>query len=99
VHCRDVVPERPKKVKGIIHWLADESAAYALFELYEDMDVSTPKQVRCGYVGADIWEAAVGTVFQFERVGFFRLDRREMGVMPVFIRITGLLDKYNGAAK
>ena len=85
--------EAAKKVKGIIHWLPVTSARPALFEIYEDIDVSSSKVVMRGFIGESVI-CDVGALYQFERVGYFRFDRWEG--LPVFIKIVGLLDKFNG---
>jgi len=36
-----------------------------------------------------------GGLYQFERVGYFRFDRWAPDGLPVFIKIVGLLDKFN----
>jgi hypothetical protein len=97
VWCREVEPEKPKKVKGIIHWLPVAAARAALFELYDDVSVESERTLRYGYIPATLPLEEFSGAVQFERVGFFRLDRRmsEDVPLPVFLRITGLADKFS----
>jgi hypothetical protein len=85
--------EAAKKVKGIIHWLPVATARPVLFEIYEDIDVSSSKAVMRGFVGDSVI-CDVGALYQFERVGYFRFDRWNSEGLPVFIKIVGLLDKF-----
>lgn len=95
VWCREVEPEKPKKVKGIIHWLPVEGSRGVLFDLYDDVSVECDKVVRYGYVSADLDPETCRDAVQFERVGFFRFDRRAACLeVPIFLRITGLADKF-----
>lgn len=79
-----------KKVKGIIHWVSND-AIPVLFYLYDGMNIC----VKRGFVKKDV-EIKEGTVYQFERLGFFRCDKEtsEQG-LPVFLRIVGLVNKFD----
>ncbi len=88
VHTTITEPANPKKVKGILHWVPVATARPAIFELYEDVEVSSTVTRAYGYINPDV--PLEGSV-QFERVGYFRFDRMEED-MPVFIKTVGLND-------
>ena len=86
--------ENPKKIKGCIHWVSKEDCIEAIFELYTDLapnGVFDPhsKIIKKGFVEK---YCITHELWQFERLGYFKLDRFE-DHKPVFIRITGLFDK------
>lgn len=96
-------PVQPKKVKGIIHWVSSCSPS-ALFEVHEDLYakggelVNSVKKFR-GNVEKfvmDMLNRAPDTIFQFERLGYFKLDRYDTTTqLPVFMRVIELVDKFN----
>jgi len=84
-----------KKIKGCVHWVSKEDSVEALFELYDDLVsnhvFNTRSKITCrGYV-EKYCLAAENTLWNFERVGYFKLDRYE-NETPVFIRIVELVD-------
>lgn len=86
--------ENPKKVKGCIHWVGKDDAVEAIFELYTDLAPNgiydpNSKIVKYGYVEK---YCLTRELWQFERLGYFKLDRYENN-KPVFLRVTGLFDK------
>ena len=90
-------PEKPKKVKGVIHWVGTGDASVpTTFEVYGDGVAGTVSRFA-GYVErfvAEELERAPGTIFQFERLGYFKLDRRDPDGRPVFLRVIDLVDHY-----
>lgn len=106
VNVCDSIPDKPRKVKGIIHWVSTNSPK-AFFEIYEPLYengkiVDNPQiNVYDGYVEPYVIEAInknITHVFQFERLGFFKFDRfdkTQTPHIPIFIRIIELVDRYN----
>lgn len=80
------------KVKGIIHWVPAD-ALPAIFESYNDIDVSSPKIINTGYIHPDVKYGTGYEFYQFERVGYFKYDRFEKD-KPVFLKIVGLVQKF-----
>lgn len=100
ISCFNHVPENPKKIKGVIHWVSKHEAVPAKFELFESLfenDEFNPKSkiTLNGYVERYV-NHNLNEVFQFERLGFFKFDRMVDGI-PVFIRVIELVDKFNTA--
>lgn len=87
-------PEKPKKIKGIIHWVNNNSHS-AIFEIYPD-NLTDPVKIYNGFVEEYVMESINKNykIFQFERIGYFKFDRYENNI-PVFIQVIGLLDKYS----
>ena len=87
-------PDKPKKIKGIIHWV-NSNSHNAIFEIYPDNLVDSVKTFN-GFVEEFVIESINkgNKIFQFERIGYFKFDRYENEV-PVFIKVIGLLDKYS----
>jgi len=106
----DIVPDKPKKIKGIIHWVSSESPK-AIFEVYDTLynddgtiNNNSKKYTHNGYIEKYILDMIItdnekiNTVFQFERLGYFKFDRfHECDdiKIPVFIMVIDLIDKYN----
>jgi len=98
------------KVKGVIGWVGAHEAVPAEFRLYERLfaaeqpgaaDNVTEElnpgslQVVSGYLEAGLREAAVGTRYQFERLGYFVVDRQTGAEgRVVFNRTSGLKDSW-----
>ena len=102
IYANITSPEKPNKIKGIIHWL-NEMSPCAIFEIYEDLydkkdtftnSIKQYKGYVEEYVIEEIKNKGVDTVMQFERLGYFKLDRYSDNI-PIFIQIIGLVDKYN----
>jgi glutaminyl-tRNA synthetase len=97
--CETTEPDKPKKIKGVIHWVSEEDSTECIFELYSNMldekgDFDKNSLVvKRGRVESSVMKDLTKT-YQFERVGYFKFDRYE-GSLPVFIRVIDLVDKYN----
>lgn len=97
-----IVPENPKKIKGVIHWISFEDSIEAKFELYnhplffeKDSELffnDKSKEVYYGRVENSVMKN-LEISYQFERLGYFKFDRFEDD-KPVFIRIVDLFNKY-----
>ncbi|VBB18330.1 glutamine tRNA-synthetase [Yasminevirus sp. GU-2018] len=103
----NVVPDKPKKIKGVVHWVSVDDSVPVIFEtcdpLYKDdgvIDETSRIHRSNGFVERFVIDTLVKTenktnlVFQFERVGYYKFDRYE-DERPVFIRVIDLADKYN----
>jgi glutaminyl-tRNA synthetase len=102
----DIVPDKPKKIKGVIHWVNYESPK-ALFEVYGSLynqdgtiNMGTKITTHEGYIeqyvldNINLKSPLNELVFQFERLGYFKFDRFQDN-LPVFIMVIDLVDKYN----
>ena len=95
---KNVIPPNPKKIRGIIHWVSESDLVAVNFELYQDLLANENYNplsiiITSGYVEKYVMEDITKT-YQFERLGYFKFDRWENQI-PVFIRVVGLVDKYN----
>ena len=94
--CRIVEPEKPKKVKGIIHWVSadPEYSTKVKYIIYNDVMINkelnqNSKEEYIGYLE----NYAINSVdsMQLERVGYFKYDHTNED-MKVFIRVVELND-------
>jgi glutaminyl-tRNA synthetase len=100
-----------RKVRGVIHWVSAEKAQSAEIRLYEptftvdfpdasdedyhDLMNPTSLVVHQGYVEASLGKASVDERFQFEREGYFCIDRNDSKPEAlIFNRIVGLRDTW-----
>jgi glutaminyl-tRNA synthetase len=107
--CKNVVPENPKKIKGIIHWV-DSSSPKAICVTYEDLynsdgSIKTNSNINeseC-YIEQYVMDMLTKNpmanhIFQFERLGYFKFDRfifiPDGIVIPLFIKVIDLVDNY-----
>ena len=102
-------PPDGRKVKATLHWVAAADAVPAEIRIVNQLfrspspdaanfldelnpnslEVLSGALVEPGAVSADPEQA-----LQFERQGYFRLDRESSGDRPVFIRTIGLRDTF-----
>ena len=95
---KNIIPENPKKIKGIIHWVSEKDSIECEFEIYDTLLKNNEfnkdsKIIKYGRLEKSALEY-LDKILQFERVGFFRFDRFENN-KPIFIRIIDLVDKFN----
>ncbi len=100
-----------RKVRGVIHWVSASAGVPAEIRLYEPLftadnpdagdasyrDLINPDSItiKRGIVEESLASAGIDERFQFEREGYFCLDRRHATVEhPVFNRIVGLRDSW-----
>jgi glutaminyl-tRNA synthetase len=95
--CKVVEPEKPKKVKGIIHWVsADPTYSEKVkFVLYNDILINgilnnNSKEEYIGYI--ENYASNIKESMQLERVGYFRYDHTNDEKQKVFIRVVELND-------
>jgi len=102
-----VTPEGEKKVKGIIHWVAAETAVetalWSFEPLFMDPNPAALEDWRqdlnpTSRVEGTLWvepaaaEAAHGETFQFERLGYYRADPAAESLR--FLRTVTLRDTW-----
>jgi glutaminyl-tRNA synthetase len=100
-----------RKVKGTIHWVSADHAVQAEVRLYDRLfTVENPGDVENGcesvlnpdslevatsYVEPSLANAAPGTSYQFERLGYFCADLKDSShERPVFNRTVALRDSW-----
>jgi len=100
-----------RKVKGTIHWVSAPHALQAEVRLYDRLfAVENPGDVEDGcesvlnpnslevvtsYVEPSLANAAPGSSFQFERLGYFCVDQNDSSAQrPVFNRTVALRDSW-----
>ena len=100
-----------RKVKGTIHWVSAPHALQAEVRLYDRLfavenpgdvedgceSVLNPNslEVVTGYVEPSLANAAPGSSFQFERLGYFCVDLNDSSAQrPVFNRTVALRDSW-----
>jgi glutaminyl-tRNA synthetase len=105
-----------RKVKGTIHWVSAPDAIRAQVRLYERLfSVPEPDagdgnflqhlnpdslQTVEAFLEPSLAEATLEERYQFERVGYFYLDKESQGQNPVFNRTISLKDSWSkGTAK
>ena len=98
-----------RKVKSTMHWVSAAHAVDAEVRLYENLFLEdaaavgddfaaslNPRslEVRTAKVEPSVKGAAPGTRYQFERVGYFCVDKEAAPEKPVFNRIVPLRDTW-----
>ena len=103
-------PESLRKVKGTLHWVSIKHAVEAEVREYDRLflheapdsqteDFSTfvnpnSLKVRTAFVEPHIKDARVGTQFQFQRIGYFNVDKDTYATRLVFNKTVGLRDAW-----
>ena len=103
-------PESLRKVKGTLHWVsiahavAAEVREYDRLFLHEAPDSQTEDfssfvnpeslKVRKAFVEPHIKSACIGDQFQFQRLGYFNLDKDSTETNLVFNKTVGLRDSW-----
>jgi glutaminyl-tRNA synthetase len=103
-------PESLRKVKGTLHWVSIKHAVEAEVREYDRLflheapdsqteDFSTfvnpnSLKVRTAFVEPHIKDARVGTQFQFQRIGYFNVDKDTSATRLVFNKTVGLRDVW-----
>lgn len=98
-----------RKVKGVIHWVSAEHAVPCVTQLFDRLFISEDPEQGEGYLAnmnpdslrvvtayceAALAEAVAGQTFQFERLGYFTVDKDSKECTPVFNRTVGLKDSW-----
>lgn len=103
-------PESLRKVKGTLHWVSIKHAVEAEVREYDRLflheapdsqteDFSTfvnlnSLKVRTAFLEPHIKDARVGTQFQFQRIGYFNVDKDTSATRLVFNKTVGLRDAW-----
>ena len=103
-------PESLRKVKGTLHWVSIKHAVEAEVREYDRLflheapdsqteDFSTfvnpnSLKLRTAFVEPHIKDARVGTQFQFQRIGYFNVDKDSSATHLVFNKTVGLRDTW-----
>ena len=103
-------PESHRKVKGTLHWVSITHAIevevreYDRLFSHEDPDNQTENfmtfvnpeslKVRKAFMEPHIKNATVGQQFQFQRIGYFNLDKDSTETNLVFNKTVGLRDTW-----
>jgi len=103
-------PESLRKVKGTLHWVSTAHAVEAEVREYDRLflheapdsqteDFSTfvnPEslKVRKAFIEPHIKNATVGEQFQFQRIGYFNVDKDSTETNLVFNKTVGLRDAW-----
>jgi glutaminyl-tRNA synthetase len=96
--CKVVEPEKPKKVKGIIHWVSADPlySEKVKFILYNDLIINgllnnNSKEEHIGFI--ENYASNIKDSMQLERVGYFKYDHTNKETQQkVFIRVVELND-------
>ncbi|MEM9445006.1 MAG: glutamine--tRNA ligase/YqeY domain fusion protein [Verrucomicrobiota bacterium] len=99
-----------RKVKGVIHWVHDDSSVPITVNLYdllfkeekptddkdllEQLSENSLQTVEAVAEGA-LAEATVEKYYQFERIGYFVMDLQSKAEKKVFNRTVALKDRWN----
>tara|TARA_B110000483_G_scaffold72019_1_gene89705 strand:+ start:329 stop:2341 length:2013 start_codon:yes stop_codon:yes gene_type:complete len=103
-------PESLRKVKGTLHWVSKAHAVGAEVREYDRLftheDPDNQKEdfltfvnpdslkVRSAFIEPHIQQATVGQHFQFQRIGYFNLDKEATADHLVFNKTVGLRDAW-----
>jgi glutaminyl-tRNA synthetase len=103
-------PESQRKVKGTIHWVSKPHAIEAEVREYDRLFINenpdnqkedfitfiNPKslKVRNAFIEPHIKKASIGQHFQFQRLGYFNLDKDSSFNHLVFNKTVGLRDAW-----
>tara|TARA_Y100000385_G_scaffold33007_2_gene31006 strand:- start:36934 stop:38958 length:2025 start_codon:yes stop_codon:yes gene_type:complete len=103
-------PESLRKVKGTLHWVSKNHALTAEVREYDRLFTheapdaqkedftsfinSNSLKIRKAFIEPHIKQAAIGKQFQFQRIGYFCLDKDSSDTDLVFNKIVGLRDAW-----
>lgn len=99
-----------RKVKGTIHWVNCKEAIAAKVNLYEHLFLDEPSENATevdgmflnqnsltqvdAFIEPFVLENGKYTTFQFMRNGYFALDKKKSGSVPVFNRVVSLKSSF-----
>lgn len=102
-------PADGRKVKGVIHWVSASHGVKAQINLYDRLfsvpnpagqdnflDALNPESllVKQAVVEPSLKTAAIGLSLQFERMGYFSVDKTSCAESLIFNRTVGLRDSW-----
>lgn len=98
-----------RKVKGVIHWVDANKAVEMTIHLYDRLfnDANPSREedflqfinhdsltIQKGYCEPSLAEQDIGSIFQFERLGYYCLSQKENGRATVYHRVVDLKDSW-----
>lgn len=89
VHVTACNLKKDKSVKSTIHWLSIKHAVPAKF-VYIDNENPLLKTVHNGFIESYVLECGDDVVFEFERIGYFKLLHKDENNIPHYLRIVNL---------
>ena len=89
VHVTACNLKKDKSVKSTIHWLSIKDAVPAKF-VFLDNENPLLKTVHDGFIESYVLECGDGVVFEFERIGYFKLLYKDENNVPYYLRIVSL---------
>ena len=81
--------KKDKSVKSTIHWLSVKHSIPAKF-VFINVENPLIKNIYDGFVESYMLECSDDTVFEFERIGYFKLLYRDEKNIPIYLRIVYL---------
>jgi hypothetical protein len=81
--------KKDKSVKSTIHWLSVNHSIPAKF-VFINIENPLVKDIYDGFVESYVLECADDVVFEFERIGYFKLLYKDENNVPVYLRIVYL---------
>ncbi len=111
---RNAPPADGRKVQGVIHWVSARHAVPAEVRLYDrlfsiedpgieedfiqHLNPNSLETVTTCYVEQSLKNAEPGSQYQFERLGYFCVDKDTVAGRPVFNRVVPLRDSWTKIA-
>jgi len=89
VHVSACNLKKDKSVKSTIHWLSANHAVPAKF-IFINMENPLLKDVNDGFVERYVLECSDDVVFEFERIGYFKLLYKDENNIPYYLCIVHL---------
>jgi len=81
--------KKDKSVKSTIHWLSVSHAVPARF-VFIDTENPLIKNIYDGFVESYVLECGDDIIFEFERIGYFKLFYKDENNIPYYLRIVYL---------
>jgi glutaminyl-tRNA synthetase len=81
--------KKHKSVRSTIHWLSASHAVPAKF-IFINNDNPLIKNIYSGFVETYVLECADDIVFEFERIGYFKLSHKDENGVPYYLCIVHL---------
>jgi len=81
--------KKDKSVKSTIHWLSVKHAIPAKF-IFIDNENPLIKKTYDGFVESYVLDCSIDTIFEFERIGYFKLFNKTENNIPCFLCIVHL---------
>jgi glutaminyl-tRNA synthetase len=81
--------KKDKSVKSTIHWLSINNAIPAKF-IFIDNENPLKKNIYDGFVEPYVVECSIDIIFEFERIGYFKLLHKDENDVPCYLCIVNL---------